>query len=239
MSEPDGSVGSSERLVKLTETDDFVRAERLAEALEAGGVQVSIRPTQELSGILGAPGMAFAIEVPEAAQEEALRLLAAFEAAGAEPAAERGEDVPAGEPLAASLPGLDAYRSASIIGLVLSVLGLAVAVLTPEAAPPVTAFGAAIVDFLIWRRFSDPELSVVSARRVRFFALGRVVLGGLVTLGGTVAGGGAAAWVGLVVLVYLARQYSRPLGPGPASEGTAPPSVGSADGPGGPGTWAR
>jgi hypothetical protein len=225
MSAPEDRVASTEALVKLIEVDDFVRAERVAEFLEAGGVEVFTRSTHEVGGILGAPGSTYVVEVAQSKEGEARRLLESFEAneiGEPEAASEPGDDSPAPaapEKAPGVIANLAAYQRASTIILGISAISIAIGVLT-GASLPIIVFGSAVFDVLIWRRFGDPELSLASAKKVRFFALSRVVLGAALALAVAVSGGGIFGWLQLAALAYVAFLYFQPLVVAQLAEGS-------------------
>lgn len=196
-------------LVTLVEVDDFAQADRLAEFLEAGGVEVFARSTQDLGGILGTPGSSYVLEVAQSSEVEARRLLESFRANAALDA-EKSDEGASPTRTPASVTNVGAHRRAATMTLVFSVVAVAIGALVGKANP-VVVYGAAVFDFLIWRRFSDPELTLASARRVRLFALLRVGTGAVMTFVLAMGGLGAIAWMQFVVLVFVGVLYSQPL----------------------------
>lgn len=205
-------MNDAELLLKLLEADDFVHAERVAEFMEEGGVEVFIRSTHEIGGMLGTPGSAFVLEVAKDQEAEALGLLATFKANQAEDAdaaAAPEREVATAAKVRGKISNIEAYRVASVISLLVALIAIALVVLQ-GADLPLAVFGAAIFDFLIWRRFTDPELSLVSAKKVRLFALVRAVLGLVISVG-AVASGSSVAWLQLIVFAYVGFLYLKPL----------------------------
>jgi hypothetical protein len=202
MAEADGT------LVKLIEADDAMQAERLADHLEAAGITVSARTTSD--GVMGSLGMSFVLEVTKAQEAEALKALASFqseERAGVPPAPD-APDAKEAPPETLSPDARAAYQRASTVILGLSVVLIALNVLARRGPLPAQVFGSAIFDLLIWRRFSDAQLSLSTAKKVRFFALSRLVFGAVVVAVLVFDGRPLEAFQ-LVLLAYAAFLYSR------------------------------
>ncbi|MBX7113617.1 MAG: hypothetical protein K1X64_04720 [Myxococcaceae bacterium] len=205
-------MNDAELLVKLIEADDFVHAERVAEFMETGGIEVFIRSTHEIGGMLGAPGNAFILEVSKVQEAEARQLLAAFKASSIEErdaAVEPEREVASTEKTRVTISNIKAYQVASVISLLSGLITIALGV-SQKAGLPIGVFGAAIVDFLIWRRFTAPELSLVSAKNVRLFALLRTVLSLVISVG-AVASGLSTGGGQLIVFAYVGFLYLKPL----------------------------
>lgn len=209
-------------LVKLMEANDFVHAERVADFLEAAGIEANIRANEQFGGMLGAPGTSYVIEVSQDREAEAQQLLQSFPPAGSEPLLTPSESAPE-EPAAHQLPGeisgIGPYRGASMLILLVSFAGVGVGVLQGTGVP-VGVFASVIFDFLIWRRFTDPKLTLASAKKVRLFALTRLVIGFIIS-GVAVADGSHLAWLPLLLIAYAGFLFLQPLAETASAQPTA------------------
>ncbi|MFT3713662.1 MAG: hypothetical protein QM817_38885 [Archangium sp.] len=195
-------MGEGER-IKLLEIDDSMKAERLVDFLENEKVDVSAR--EATVGPLGGLGTTWVIDVAKSDEAKALELLAAFEKDDTAPQFE--ESAKPSEPEPTEMLSADStarYRRASIAVLGLSVVSIILRALS-HVPIPFGIFLSCVFDFLIWRRFSD-TVPLSTARKVRFFALSRVVIGVVVSVAATLQGTVLEA-LQLLVLAFAAALY--------------------------------